>query len=214
MEVTIECQKRPEGSKPNALRRSGLIPAVLYGHNGTESVSLTLDAKDATTMLKQATINNTLVQVNIPDLPWKGKALLREVQTHPWKPLLYHISFFSVAAQETLDAEVPVHFVGEPVGVKQGGTLDPVLTMLSVRCAPGDIPESIEVDVSNLEIGASLHISDLPLPAGVTPLVEPESTVVSIAGVAPVETETATEAETETEATAETETATETEESA
>lgn len=180
MEVTVECQKRAEGINPRALRRSGLIPAVLYGHKGTESVSLTVQAKTAETLLKQATVNNTLVQVNIPDISWTGKALLREVQTHPWKPLLYHLSFFSVAAQDSLEVTVPLHFVGQAVGIKSGGVLDPIITELQVQCAPGDIPESIDVDVSNLEIGNSLHVSDLVLPPGIVPLIEPETTVVTV----------------------------------
>lgn len=180
MEVTVECQKRAEGINPRALRRSGLIPAVLYGHKGTESVSLTVQAKTAETLLKKATVNNTLVQVNIPDISWSGKALLREVQTHPWKPLLYHLSFFSVAAQDSLEVTVPLHFVGQAVGIKSGGILDPVITELQVQCAPGDIPESIDVDVSNLEIGNSLHISDIVLPPGIVPLLEPETTVVTV----------------------------------
>jgi large subunit ribosomal protein L25 len=187
MELTVECKKRPEGINPRALRRSGQIPAALYGHKGAESVSLTIDAKTAETLVKKATVNNTLIQVSIPDLRWNGKALLREVQAHPWKPLLYHLSFFSVAAQESLDVVVPLHFAGDAVGVKAGGVLDTVITELQIRCAPGNIPESIEIDVSNLEVGDSLRVSDIPLPDGVTPLIEPGETVVAIA------TQTATE---------------------
>ncbi len=183
MEVTVECQKRPDGSKPRALRRSGLIPAVLYGHKGAESVSLTLPAKTAETLLKKATLNNTLVQVNIPDISWNGQALLREVQTHPWKTnQVYHLSFFSVAAQDSLEVTVPLHFVGQAAGIKSGGILDPVITEIQVQCAPGDIPESINVDISNLEIGDSLHVSDIALPQGITPLLDPETTIVTLGG--------------------------------
>lgn len=187
MELTVECKQRPEGINPRALRKSGQIPAALYGHKGAESVSLTIDAKAAETLVKKATVNNTLIQVNIPHLRWNGKALLREVQSHPWKPLLYHLSFFSVAAQESLDVVVPLHFVGDAAGVKAGGVLDTVVTELQIRCAPGNIPESIEIDVSNLELGDSLRVSDLVLPEGVTPLIEQNETVVAIA------TQTATE---------------------
>ncbi|HEY9821777.1 MAG TPA: 50S ribosomal protein L25/general stress protein Ctc [Candidatus Sericytochromatia bacterium] len=183
MDVTVECQKRPEGSKPNALRRSGLIPAVLYGHNGAESISLTVPAKAAETLLKKATINNTLVDVKIPDLSWSGKALVREVQTHPWKQTeLYHISFFSVAAQDTLDVVVPLEFVGEAVGVKQdGGVLEPVITELQVQTAPDNIPESIQVDVSQMQAGDAIRVEELNLPEGVTTMIEPEETVATIA---------------------------------
>jgi large subunit ribosomal protein L25 len=183
MDVTVECQKRPEGSKPNALRRSGLIPAVLYGHNGAESISLTVPAKAAETLLKKATINNTLVDVKIPDLSWSGKALVREVQTHPWKQTeLYHISFFSVAAQDTLDVVVPLEFVGEAAGVKEdGGVLEPVITELQVQTAPDNIPESIQVDVSQMHAGDAIRVEELNLPEGVTTMIEPEETVATIA---------------------------------
>ncbi|HBE21572.1 MAG TPA: 50S ribosomal protein L25 [Cyanobacteria bacterium UBA11149] len=98
MEVTVECQKRAEGSKPRALRRDGLIPATLYGHKGAESESLTVDAKTVETLLKNSKVNDTVIQLEIPDLSWSGKVLLREVQVHPWKRAnVYHLSFFAVA---------------------------------------------------------------------------------------------------------------------
>lgn len=181
MDVTIECQKRPEGSKPRALRRDGLIPAVLYGHNGVESVDLTVKAKSAETLLKDASVNNTLIQVNVPDISWSGKAILREVQAHPWKrKILYHLSFFSVASQDSLDLVVPIHYVGEPVGVKEGGILQPILTELAIQCAPDNIPEVIEVDVTNLNVGDSLQLENVTLPSGVTSQIELERTIVTI----------------------------------
>jgi large subunit ribosomal protein L25 len=198
MDVTVECQKRPEGSKPRALRRSGLVPAVLYGHKGAESVALTLKAKDAETLLKNATVNNTLVEVKIPDISWSGKALLREVQSHPWKNALYHVSFFSVAAQESLDVAVRLNFVGEAVGVKQdAGVLDPQLTELQVQCAPDNIPESIDVDVSNMQVGDTLRVEELILPPGVTPLIEPGEAVVTVAAQRAAEEDEVAESETE-----------------
>ncbi|MEA5501181.1 50S ribosomal protein L25 [Limnoraphis robusta] len=96
MAITIECQKRPEGSKPNALRREGLIPAVLYGHQGAESIELTLDAKKAILLMQNAIVNKTVIELSIPHLSWNGQTVLHEVQSHPWKPLPYHFSFFAV----------------------------------------------------------------------------------------------------------------------
>jgi large subunit ribosomal protein L25 len=181
MELTVECKKRAPNSKPNALRREGLIPAALYGHNGAESVAITVDAKTAQTVVKDATINNTLIQLNIPDLRWKGKTLLREVQTHPWKGHLYHLSFFSVAAQASLEVTAPLNFVGEAPGVKQeGGALDTVLTELQVECAPDRIPEVIDVDVSHLNLGDAIQVNQLVLPEGVTAIGEPDRVVVSV----------------------------------
>lgn len=181
MELTIDCQPRPEGSKPNSLRRDGQLPAVLYGHKGAESISLTVPAKQAELMLRDASLNNTLIQVNIPALSWTGKALLREVQTHPWRGTPYHISFFAVAAQDSLEVDVPLHFVGTAKGIKEGGgSLDPSLSSLHVKCAPDSIPEQIEIDVSDLGVGDALHISDISLPAGVVALGDPGRTVVSV----------------------------------
>jgi len=195
MEVKVECHKRAEGSKPKSLRREGLIPATLYGHKGAESVALTVEAKAAETLLKQADINHTAVQVNIPDLSWNGKALLREVQTHPWKPILYHLSFFSVASQDTIQISLPVNLVGTAFGVKQGGILEHVMTELQVECAPDNIPEAIEVDISNLDIGASLHVDEILLPAGATAMDDPQRPVVNILGAPTMPAEPSEESE-------------------
>ncbi len=181
MEITIEGHKRPEGSKPNALRRQGLIPAVLYGHQGAESINITIPAKVAETLLKRNVVNHALIQLNVPELSWSGKTLLREVQKHPWKGFPYHLSFFSVAQQESLTVSIPLHFVGEPVGVKlEGGLLDVVLSELEIDCEPGSIPDRIDVDVTGLHQGQALHIRELTLPAGVTATGDAEQVVVSI----------------------------------
>jgi len=193
MQITVECQKREEGSKPKALRRQGLIPASLYGHNGAESVALTLNAKDAQTLLKQAAVNNTLIDLKIPDLSWNGKALIREVQAHPWKKTLYHLSFFSVTADEKLELVVPIKIVGEAKGLKQGGIVEQLLMELNISCIPDKIPESIEVNIADFDIGSNLHIGDLVLPEGVTVLDELDRTVVSIVAPAKIAEGAATE---------------------
>jgi large subunit ribosomal protein L25 len=97
MAITLESKTRPEGSKPRALRRSGLIPANLYGHNGIESISLVLDAKVVERLLKQVIPNKTEVELSIVELEWTGTTVLREVQIHPAKGTPYHISFFAGA---------------------------------------------------------------------------------------------------------------------
>jgi large subunit ribosomal protein L25 len=186
MELTVECQKRLEGSKPNSLRRDGLIPAVLYGHDGTESVALTLKTRIAEVLVKKAVLNNTMIELSVPEIPWNGKALLREVQAHPWKRNLYHLSFFSVGSQSSIEVTVPLHFVGESTGVKQdGGRLDVVLNEVTVACAPSAVPETIEIDVSSLKVGDALHVHELVLPAGITVLGEADRVVVSVLGTVP-----------------------------
>ncbi|MDZ8223562.1 50S ribosomal protein L25/general stress protein Ctc [Nostoc sp. ChiVER01] len=204
MAITVESQKRPEGSKPKALRRAGLIPANLYGHKGTESISLTIEAKTVERLLKRASVNNTLIELNIADAPWRGKTLLRELQIHPAKGTPYHLSFFAVAGHGDTTVEVPLRFVGNAIGVKQeGGFLDTVITELQVSCAPENIPEIIEIDVSNLKIGDSLRVHELVLPQGLTVIGDTERVVVSVSqpqisaaaeDEAELETETASEA--------------------
>lgn len=199
MQLTVECKQRPSHSKPNALRREGLIPASLYGHKGADSEALVLNANAAQLLLKDATINNTLVQVKVSDASWKGKALVREVQTNPVNGALYHISFFSVADQDSLEVTVPLSFKGEAVGVsEERGSLDTVLTELAVQCAPNDIPENIEIDVSHLKVGDVLSVQELVVPSGVAVLGEPERTVATV--LPPRVSAVETEAEEETDA--------------
>jgi large subunit ribosomal protein L25 len=155
----------------------------LYGHKGTESIALTINAKTVERLLKQGSVNNTLIDLNVTDIPWRGKTLLREVQTHPAKGTTYHLSFFAVAGHGDTNVEVPLHFVGESIGVRQeSGILDTVITELQVRCAPDNIPSVIEIDVSNLHVGDSIHIENLNLPQGVTTVVEPSQIVVKVLG--------------------------------
>ena len=181
MEITVECQKRAEGSKPRALRREGLIPASLYGHKGIESIMLTVKAKTLEKLLKQAGVNSTVVDLNIPDLSWRGKTLLREVQIHPVKRWAYHVSFFALSEQASVEVEVPVHFVGEAPGVKvEGGVLDLVLMQLEIKCAPDNIPDAIEVDISGLHLKDILYVSELILPPGIVVVGDPGRAVASV----------------------------------
>lgn len=183
MLLNLECQKREPGTKPRALRRAGKVPAVLYGHKGAESISLTLSTKVAETLVEKATLNNTLVQLSIPSLGWNGKTLLREIQTHAWKPSIYHLSFFAIESQSSIHVEVPIHPMGEAPGVKlEQGSLDTVLTSVQIQCPPGSIPDFIEVDISDLHVGDMVHIKDLKLPEGAAALEDPEQVVMIVIG--------------------------------
>ena len=186
MPLTVECKTRTVDSKPRALRRQGLIPAALYGHKGAESISLTIDAKEAQILLKKAAINNTLVDLSIPDISWQGKAIIREVQAHPWKRTLYHLSFFSAAGDKKLNLVVPLKLKGEAKGIKLGGVLEQNLTELHISCAANKIPEDIEIDLTNFGIGTNLTVADVVLPEGVTVLDDSEQTLFSIVAPAKI----------------------------
>ena len=180
MNISVECKSRPEGSKPRALRREGLIPAALYGHDGANSLSLTIPAKEAQMLLRNAAINNTLIDLKVSDISWKGKALIREVQAHPWKRTLQHLSFFTVSAKQQVEIVVPVILTGTDAATKDGGIVEQIMTELRIICAADSIPESISIDVSNFEIGSVLHVGEITLPEGAEVLDDPERTAISV----------------------------------
>jgi large subunit ribosomal protein L25 len=181
MDLTIDCTQRAAEEKPKRLRREGTLPAVLYGHDGKNSVALKLSNYEAEALLRKATVNKSVITVNVPDMPWKGKVILREVQKHPWKNKIHHLSFFSIAAQSEIEVSMPINFVGEAVGVSdRGGTLDMVLTEIQLKCPPDAIPQSLDVDVSGLDIGDALHVGEIKLPAGTSVSLDPDILVVSV----------------------------------
>ncbi|MGB7085843.1 MAG: 50S ribosomal protein L25/general stress protein Ctc [Phormidesmis sp.] len=181
MELTIDCTQRAPEDKPKRLRREGTLPAVLYGHDGSSSVALKLSNYEAEALLRKATVNKSVITVNVPDMPWSGKVILREVQKHPWKNKLHHLSFFSIASQSEIEVSMPIHFVGEAVGVvNKGGTLDMVMTEVQLKCPPDAIPQSLDVDVSDLDIGDALHVGEIKLPAGSSIDLDPKLLVVSV----------------------------------
>ncbi len=169
MQLTIDGQTRSADSKPRSLRRQGKIPATIYGHKGNESTAITLDTKESLLLLRKAAINNTLIEVNVTDGDFKGITLLREVQYHPYKNDIYHLSFFSIASQSSVEVEIPLHYVGVPIGVRlNGGSLEVMINKIHVACPPNQVPESLEIDITDLDIGQGIHVGDLPLPEGVT----------------------------------------------
>ena len=95
MELTLDCSKRADTEKPRALRREGIMPAVLYGHDGTNSVSLKANTHEVEALLRKAKGQKVELDLNVTDIPWSGKVVLQEVQNHPWKDQVFHISFLA-----------------------------------------------------------------------------------------------------------------------
>lgn len=181
MTTQVTVQNRTPGINPRALRRSGKVPAVLYGHRGTKSVSLELDMRDVESLMKQVTVNNTVFQLQV-ERGWSGDVLLREVQRETLRGTPEHLSFFAIAGHGPIAINLPLVFTGESRGVKiDGGVLEKLLTELSVSGAPDEIPEAIEVDVSNLGVGDILYLKDLHLPEGVEVSADPDLVVATIA---------------------------------
>ena len=150
------------------LRRSGRVPAVLYGA-GKEPVSLSLHHNEAIKQLENEAVYSSILTLKLDGR--EEKAVLRDLQRHPFKPTLLHMDFLRVSEDSEIRVLVPLHFVNEDqcVGVRQqGGAISHLLNETEITCLPKDLPEFIEVDVASLELGATLHLSDISLPEGVT----------------------------------------------
>lgn len=184
--ATLKAELRQETGKGPArrMRRAGKIPAVVYGRE-EETRPLTLDAHDFQLLVKERSLDTTLVDLEIGGAGKKKgetvQTLVVEVQQHPFKPEVLHVDFQQIHAGERVTIEVPINLVGTPEGVREGGVLQHVMHMVELECAVEAIPEDFEVDVSGLLIGDSIHISDLDVPEGVELHVDPERTVCTVA---------------------------------
>jgi large subunit ribosomal protein L25 len=162
------------------IKAAGFVPAVIYGAKDA-ALSIQLVEHEVSKALGHASSESVLVEVAIKGVGTRT-ALIQEVQHHPVTRKIQHLDLHSVSMDELFTAEVPVETVGEPAGVKTGGgLLEHILHTLEIECLPGDLPESILVDVTALKIGDSLHVRDLILPKGVTVLNNADLTVAAVA---------------------------------
>lgn len=194
--VTITARTRDETGKGAARtsRRGGRVPGILYGH-GEESVALSVDANELHRLVHSISVENTIVDLEMEGEPYK--VLIRELQRHPVRDEFLHIDFFHVAMDEKIHVEIPVVLTGVPTGVKnKGGVLDHQLRELEVYCLPGNIPEKVEIDVSALDIGDSIHVGDVELP-DVEVLTDLERSVVAVLAPTVIEVEEEEEPEDE-----------------
>jgi large subunit ribosomal protein L25 len=185
---------RRAGSKK--LRAEGRIPATIYGRQAKPQ-NLEVDAKEMGNLIHHSASENLLVDLSVKeDSRSKRLALVQEVQHHPLSGKILHVDFHEVAENEKVTIKVPVETTGEAVGVKTGGgTLEHVLFKVTVRALPKDLPESITVDVSHLNIGEAVHIGEIPVPAGVEILGDKNIPVISVAAPRTEEEEAAEAAE-------------------
>jgi large subunit ribosomal protein L25 len=180
-EVTLEVEKRESlGKRPTKkLRSMGKIPAVIYGH-GEETVPLILNGKTFHAVLHSHHGENVIFEIQIPGQKPALKAILREVQHQPVTGEILHVDFQHISMTEKITVQVPVSLVGSPDGVRnKGGILEHILYELEIECLPSDIPEHIEVDVSQLDVGDSIHVSDISV-AKVKVLTEPERSIATV----------------------------------
>ncbi len=178
-DTKLTAQRRTASGKGAAgrIRREGLVPAVVYGL-GTDSVPVTVASRELSTILSSDRGANTLITLEIDGA--EQLALARQIQRNPIKGTLVHVDFVRVRADQTIQAEVPVRLTGDAEGVSRGGVLEQLLHSVTVDARPSDIPDSLDIDISALEIGGSVRVSELVVPAGVALRNEPEAVVATI----------------------------------
>jgi large subunit ribosomal protein L25 len=183
---TLDVEDRPERGTRAAkrLRHEGYVPGVVYGGKDGDSTSFKVNWRD----LRQVLAGSALI-----DLKVGGKTrpvIVKDQQRHPVRDELLHIDLLEVRLDEKIQTQVSVHLEGaeEAPGIKEGGVLEHVTHQLNIEALPTDIPDAIEVDVSGLEIAATMHLSEISAPSGVTFLDDPEETIIATV-VVPTEVE-------------------------
>jgi large subunit ribosomal protein L25 len=178
------------------MRFNGRIPAVIYGR-ARNAESLSISANDINQVLKDGATSSTVIEITLD-----GKSetvLLREIQRHPVSQAVQHVDFYAIRAGETITVSVSIHLEGIPNGVRNaGGTLDQVLREVTISVLPRHIPERVSLDVSELDIGQSLHVSDLDIPEAKV-MIDAAATICSVIAPRVEEVETPVEGEIEVE---------------
>ena len=196
-QVKLKAEPRADVGRSGVrkLRARGLIPAVIYGGK-VKPQALQVAARDINAMMSHASGENVLVDLEISGEKSNRAALVQEVQHSPVGGEIVHVDFHAISMDETIQAEVPLEPSGTPVGVKTfGGLLEQSLRALAIECLPRDLPDRISVDVSQLNIGDSIHVRDIQLPSGVTAKVPADLTAFSVLAPVVEEEPVAVEAE-------------------
>ncbi len=180
MSFKIKGEKRNVFGKnaSRRLRRSGMIPVILYGAKD-DNVSLALEKKDLFQVLKAETGENTVFEVSFNSET--RNAMIKELQRNPVTDEIIHADLVQIAMDKVVQVSVPVSAVGEAVGVKaEGGFVDFITREIEIECLPKDIPEHIEIDISGLHLRQSFKVSDVVVPSEITLISDPETILVHI----------------------------------
>jgi large subunit ribosomal protein L25 len=184
LETVVTAQPRASRGKNEArrTRRSGLIPAVIYGAF-KDPVSVSLSPKDITKIIHSKTGHNSIFDIDVEGVE-RTPVIVADEQYDPIKGHLMHIDLRRIDLARKLRVAVPVHVVGEAKGVKQqGGVLDVVTRSIEIECIPDDIPNQFDVDVTELMIGNTVRVSELALKTGVRVLTAPDAVIAHVVGI-------------------------------
>jgi large subunit ribosomal protein L25 len=193
MDATLQAEKRDGRGKNEArrLRAAGKIPAVVYGTEKNTALEIAVDPRVLLRILHSESGVNTLIGLEGAGLASGGKVLVKEYQLDPIDHKLLHADFYAVAMDKKIEVTVTVVIKGEPKGVKQqGGVVDFVNREIEVECLPGDIPDHIDIDISELMLHQGVRVRDLPKNDKWTPISEPEMMIVHVVTVKVEETPT------------------------
>ena len=180
IELQTTVRKSTGNSPARGLRRSGHIPAVLYGPK-TEPILLTVNIKDLEQVFKQGNVLQVILNLVIQNGKKITKAaMVKELQTHPVSGNFIHIDFYEIDMKRQIKVMVPVITKGKSVGVENGGLLNIVRRELELLCLPGDIPDAIEIDITELDVGDSVHVEDIPLGENIEIPADVNFTVVTV----------------------------------
>lgn len=174
--VQFSAETRSQAGKGVArkLRAAGRIPGVIYGHARAPQ-PLSLNTRDFVHLLEKYSYATTVFELDLAGAT--SHALIREIQRHPYRKEILHVDFQELVAGEKVTVRVPIVYVGASIGVKEGGIIDQIMHELTIHVDPMQIPNHLQVDVSSLGIGHSLHVSDLTMPEGVEVLDDENATV-------------------------------------
>ena len=198
-ELKAEARERVGKGSARELRRNGLIPAVIYGDKQAP-IAIALNTNEVTKRIHAGGFMTTVATIEVDGK--KYKVLPKDYQLDPVRDFTLHVDFLRVSGNTQVSVEIPVHFTNEAKspGLKVGGVLNIVRHQVEVHCPADAIPEFFDIDLSGKKIGDSIHISEVTLPKGVTPVIDRDFTIATIVAPAAGVDESAAEAEGETEA--------------
>ncbi|MCD6265549.1 MAG: 50S ribosomal protein L25/general stress protein Ctc [Deltaproteobacteria bacterium] len=181
--IQLDSKKRTMTGKGSArkLRSGGRLPGILYGPN-TSPIRLSLDYKQFQKILRERSAENIIFALRI-DSNGKNqpkRVMIKEIQKDPVTREYLHVDFYEISMEKELEVDIPVYLVNTPIGVKAGGILEHIRRELKISCMPKNLIDKIEVDVSGLDIGQSLHIEDINLAPGLKSIEDGDLTIATV----------------------------------
>jgi large subunit ribosomal protein L25 len=180
--LTARIRKSKGKGAAKKLRKMAQVPAIFYGPK-TESVMLAVDYPELERLLKQGSSDNVIVdlQVQSDQGSETHKAIIKDILMDPVKDIFLHADFYEISMDKEITVDVPIRLINSPVGVTEGGILQHIKRELKISCLPGKMIDVLEMDVSKLDIGDSLHVEDIDLPEGILSLDEGDLTIATVA---------------------------------